>query len=204
MVRLLTSSFLLQASADADSQSLKKPPRSQRISGQQQPLETPTDRNDLPNPLTHGNSTATEFRHEKTTTPPESPSGVHQPTSANLEFSQPFSSPPGNSQSLSQFVYSPPRSYADEVHDEAAEGVWGYLIPLDDSMSNAFVLKQRDSYTERDGSGQESAGKKSQTRKQWNRQAPGGYLIGRHPECGQYLPFYSAILITDGHTRPGG
>ena len=53
-----------------------------------------------------------------------------------------FSSPPGDTQALSQFVY-PPRAFADDVEDEAAEGVWGYLIPLDDTVGQSLVLKKR-------------------------------------------------------------
>ncbi|KAJ5974050.1 DNA damage response protein kinase DUN1 [Penicillium waksmanii] len=146
---------------ETDSQDQKKPRRSQRISSQQQ-LETPVDHDYLPTPLTHANSTATDIRKELTATPPDSPS--HNP-----DLSQAVSSPPGDTQALSQFVY-PPRAFADEVDDESAEGVWGYLLPLDDNVSDPFVLKKRDSCN-----GRERAPKKGQ--------APGGYLVGRHPEC---------------------
>ncbi|KAJ5157581.1 DNA damage response protein kinase DUN1 [Penicillium canariense] len=146
-------------SAGADSQDLKKPRRSQRISSQQQqPVETPVNHDYLPTPLTHGNSTATDIRNELTATPPGSPSRhVRQHTPSNTELSPAYSSPP------------------DEVDDESAEGVWGYLIPLDDSVSGAFVLKQRDGCVKSDT--------KPQTSKQGNGRAPGGYLVGRHPEC---------------------
>ncbi|KAJ5739669.1 putative serine/threonine-protein kinase fhkC [Penicillium manginii] len=146
---------------ETDSQDQKKPRRSQRISSQQQ-LETPVDHDYLPTPLTHANSSATDIRKEVTATPPDSPS--HNP-----DISQTVSSPPGDTQALSQFVY-PPRAFADEVDDESAEGVWGYLLPLDDNVSHPFVLKKRNSCDTR-----ERAPKKGQ--------APGGYLIGRHPEC---------------------
>ncbi|CAI7599135.1 unnamed protein product [Penicillium pancosmium] len=145
---------------ETDSQDQKKPRRSQRLSSQQQ-LETPVDHDYLPTPLTHANSTATDIRKELTATPPDSPSH-------NLE-SQAVSSPPGDTQALSQFVY-PPRAFADEVDDESAEGVWGYLLPLDDNVSDPFVLRKRDSCDRR-----ARAPKKGQ--------APGGYLVGRHPEC---------------------
>lgn len=155
-----------QGNPETDSQDQKKPRRSQRISSQLQ-LETPIDDDYLPTPLTHANSTATDIRKEVTATPPDSPS--HAP-----DFSQNVSSPPGDTQALSQFVY-PPRAFADEVDDESAEGVWGYLLPLDDNVSEPFVLKKRDNCAERD--------RKSKSR---NGQAPGGYLIGRHPECGKH------------------
>lgn len=142
------------------------------------------DHDYLPTPLTHGYSTATDIRNEVTATPPESPSRTRPPSSPNPDFSQALSSPPGDTQALSQFVY-PPRAFADEVEDEDAEGVWGYLIPLDDKVSGAFVLKRRDSCENRNEAAKDKSGKKSQASKQGNGRAPGGYLIGRHPECGQ-------------------
>lgn len=126
------------------------------------------DHDYLPTPLTHANSSATDIRKEVTATPPDSPS--HNP-----DISQTVSSPPGDTQALSQFVY-PPRAFADEVDDESAEGVWGYLLPLDDNVSHPFVLKKRNSCDTR-----ERAPKKGQ--------APGGYLIGRHPECGMQISY---------------
>jgi serine/threonine-protein kinase Chk2 len=181
VTRLLTIVF--QASVDADSD-LKKPRRSQRISSQQEPLETPIDRDYLPTPLTDGRSTATDIRNEVTATPPGSPSHPRQQSPNHAEFSQGLSSPPGDTQALSQFVY-PPRAFADEVEDESAEGVWGYLIPLDDKVSGAFVLKKRDGCAGRDETPKDKSTKRSLARKQGNNRAPGGYLVGRHPECGQ-------------------
>lgn len=67
-----------------------------------------------------------------------------------------------------------PRALADEVENENAEGVWGYLMPLDDKVDSPFVLKKREGCAADDSSKQKS-GKK----------APSGYLVGRHPECGQ-------------------
>ncbi|KAJ5919026.1 serine/threonine-protein kinase chk2 (cds1) [Penicillium verhagenii] len=169
-------------SVDADSQDLKKPRRSQRISSQHQPQETPVDHDYLPTPLTHSHSTATDIRNEVTATPPESPSRTRAPSSPNPDLSQVVSSPPGDTQALSQFVY-PPRAFADEVEDEDAEGVWGYLIPLDDKVSSAFTLKKRDGCDNREDAAKDKSGKNSQACKQKNGRAPGGYLIGRHPEC---------------------
>ncbi|KAJ5777084.1 hypothetical protein N7520_000330 [Penicillium odoratum] len=148
-------------SVDADSQDLKKPRRSQRLSSQHQSQETPVDHDYLPTPLTHGYSTATDIRNEVTATPPESPSRTRPPSSPDQDFSQAVSSPPGDTQALSQFVY-PPRAYADEVEDEDAEGVWGYLIPLDDKVSHSFVLKKRDSCENQDEAAKDKSGKKPQ------------------------------------------
>lgn len=182
MTRLLTIVF--QASVDADSSDLKKPRRSQRISSQQEPLETPIDRDYLPTPLTDGRSTATDTRNEVTATPPDSPIHHRQQSPNHAEFPQGLSSPPGDTQALSQFVY-PPRAFADEVDDESAEGVWGYLIPLDDKVSSAFVLKKRDNCAGRDEVSKDKSAKKSLVPKPGNNRTTGGYLVGRHPECGQ-------------------
>ncbi|KAJ5899828.1 DNA damage response protein kinase DUN1 [Penicillium taxi] len=162
---------------DADSQDQKKPRRSQRISSQVQ-TETPVDHQYLPTPLTHGHSVATDIRNEVTVTPPDSPSQarLREQSSPLRELSPEASSPPADAtQALSQFVY-PPRAFADEVENENAEGVWGYLIPLDDKVDSPFVLKKREACANDDPSKQRS-GKRPQGR------APGGYLIGRHPEC---------------------
>ncbi|KAF7713347.1 Uncharacterized protein PECH_001501 [Penicillium ucsense] len=173
-------------SIDADSQELKKPRRSQRISSQQhpEPLETPVIHDYLPTPLTHGHSTATDIRNENTATPqPSSDQRDRQRTPAReLTPSQAYSSPPGDTQALSQFIY-PPRSYADEVDDESAEGVWGYLIPLDDSVSGPFVLKHREGCAGRDKPADDKKDKKLETQRAKDNRAPGGYLVGRHPEC---------------------
>lgn len=119
-----------------------------------------------------------------TATPPESPSQGRQQSPHN-EFSQTISSPPGDTQALSQFVY-PPRAFADD-EDEDAEGVWGYLLPLDDKVNGAFVLKQRNGCSGREEQSQDKPGKKPDSRKEAaNNRAPGGYLVGRHPECGEY------------------
>ncbi|KAJ5114570.1 hypothetical protein NUU61_000329 [Penicillium alfredii] len=169
-------------SADADSQDLKKPRRSQRILDQIPPQETPVEHDYLPTPLTHRHSTTTDIRHEVTATPPESPSQARPQTPSRSVAPQVFSSPPGDTQALSQFVY-PPRAFADEVEDEGAEGVWGYLIPLDEKVSGPLVLRKRDSCDIRDGAAKSKTDKKLQARKQGNGQSPGGYLVGRHPEC---------------------
>src|SRR5436190_8678185 len=130
---------MVQPGAGNQSQDLKKPRRSPRISSQSQ-LTKPY----LPSPLTHQESTETELHKEATVTPPEGrPSQLRHHSPVSAETMMPFSSPPGDTQALSQFVY-PPRALADDVEDEAAEGVWGYLIPLDARFGNALVLKRRE------------------------------------------------------------
>ncbi|KAI2785841.1 DNA damage response protein kinase DUN1 [Penicillium oxalicum] len=173
-------------SADVDSQELKKPRRSQRISSQQhpEPVVTPVLHDYLPTPLTHGNSTVTDIRNENTATPPLSSDQPDRPHTPPNEQSQPqiYSSPPGDTQALSQFIY-PPRTYADEVDDETAEGVWGYLIPLDDSVSGPFVLKHREGCASHEEPTRDTSDKKTAVKKHKTNPAPRGYLVGRHPEC---------------------
>jgi serine/threonine-protein kinase CHEK2 len=99
-------------------------------------------------------------------------------------------------QPFSQVIYPPP-AFAYEVDDEEAEGVWGYLVPIDGKSSKfgTLVLKQRetcmasDTSHVKEGSAvsrgkykeQEKAIEKKKERKSPSR----GYLLGRHPECGE-------------------
>ncbi|EEA25857.1 cell-cycle checkpoint protein kinase, putative [Talaromyces marneffei ATCC 18224] len=171
----------------------QKPRRSERLASQTETTtvaKTPVKNTYLPTPLTHHDSTATDIQKAVTITPEG-----HR--IASPEDSLPvFSSPPGDTQALSQFVY-PPRAFADDVEDEAAEGVWGYLIPLDDKAGHALVLKKRNScdngscgQTDREATSSPSrtSKKQSKTPKKLDSSKspaypPGGYLIGRHPEC---------------------
>ncbi|KAJ5193018.1 hypothetical protein N7449_009160 [Penicillium cf. viridicatum] len=172
-----------RATVDADSQ--KKPRRSQRISSQVQPQDTPVDLDYLPTPVTGPQSVATETRNELTVTPPESPRDTHQQIPSQPELSHATSSPPAleDTQALSQFVY-PPRAFADDVKDEDAEGVWGYLLPLDENGNGPLVLRKRDDCDEDDGTAK-AKGKKAQKSK--SAKSPGGFLVGRHPECDRVL-----------------
>lgn len=176
----------------------QKPRRSERLASQTETTtvaKTPVKNTYLPTPLTHHDSTATDIQKAVTITPEG-----HR--IASPEDSLPvFSSPPGDTQALSQFVY-PPRAFADDVEDEAAEGVWGYLIPLDDKAGHALVLKKRNScdngscgQTDREATSSPSrtSKKQSKTPKKLDSSKspaypPGGYLIGRHPECGKLKP----------------
>ncbi|KAE8394777.1 serine/threonine protein kinase chk2 [Aspergillus alliaceus] len=177
-----------RVSTDHDSQDLKKPRRSQRTTAQDQSQATPVNQSYLPTPLTQQNSTATDIRKEVTTSPDNS-SQIRHHTPLNSDTLQTCSSPPGDTQALSQFVY-PPRAFADEVEDETAEGVWGYLIPLDEKVRKPLVLRKRDScgdHTDVKSKGKSGKGPQRQDKSSGSKQAksqpPGGYLIGRHPEC---------------------
>jgi serine/threonine-protein kinase Chk2 len=88
---------------------------------------------------------------------------------------------------------------SDEVEDEVKEGVWGYLFPLDtrhggrcvvlkkrttcpcpDDLENTLLeSKQQHNKSELE---QEETYEKSKIKGE----PSGGYLIGRHPECGKF------------------
>ena len=135
--------------------------------------------------------TAAEHRHVVTPRKAEDP----------REISQALSSPSQDTQSLSQSVDSQTAAVADEEDDEIQEGVWGYLVPLDPEYGDKpLVLKKRNACS-LPGSTEMNTDKKAVDRK--NKSATsrdeayertkiggspsGGYLIGRHPECGEVL-----------------
>jgi serine/threonine-protein kinase Chk2 len=112
-----------------------------------------------------------------------------------------LSSPPQDlpTQAFSQFVY--PANFSEEVTNEQEEGVWGYLHPLDPQYGKTLVLKKRNACPM---PGASELGNSSKNKKKTNQDekerltqeeeayeqtkfkgiASGGYLIGRHPECG--------------------
>lgn len=108
-----------------------------------------------------------------------------------------LSSPPQDTQPFSQFVYSPNnRFYA--VDDEEAEGVWGYLVPLDAQSGDVLVLRRRSACPVSSDKLGNTSGSEKVPAKQFKKQeedyeqektdhgvTSGGYLIGRHPECGK-------------------
>ena len=87
---------------------------------------------------------------------------------------------------------------SEEVGDEAKEGVWGYLLPLDPKYGDKpLVLKKRNACPapdaeeadqNSDGSDDKPAAVKAEEAYEATKIkgiASGGYLIGRHPECGE-------------------
>lgn len=110
---------------------------------------------------------------------------------------------------------------SDEVLDEVAEGVWGYLVPLDPRYGDKpLVLKRRNACPLKDSLAAAAAlAATSSEPDDDNKQQPatireeeayeltkikgvasGGYLIGRHPECGrsQASPSTPLILLSQG------
>ena len=198
----------------------KKPRRSQRISSltQTTPLKD-KNKSYLPSPLTHKESTASEEYKEQTASPPEGrPSQIRHrtpPITTPPNFTQ-LSSPPNDTQAFSQFIV-PPKSLSHEVEDEDAEGVWGYLVPIDDVFGDTLVLKTRSAcpapYPNTDfgkGTKKRAKGQLGETNynieeKQYEKEKQisgfpsGGYLIGRHQECGMLqLNSSCDVMNTDG------
>ena len=89
------------------------------------------------------------------------------------------------------------------MEDEEAEGVWGYLIPLDSKLGETLVLRKRPAcpapFPHSDfGKGTTSRGKEKVPEQSYGGEEEsyeqnkltmgwpaGGYLIGRHIECGR-------------------
>lgn len=100
---------------------------------------------------------------------------------------------------MSQYVDQHP-ALAEEVEDEIKEGVWGYLVPLDPKYGDKpVVLKRRSACPlpetvekatkdKQVNDDEKSAALKSEEayeRTKVKGIASGGYLIGRHNECGK-------------------
>lgn len=194
------------ASIGEEASELKKPRRSDRIKSTD--AGTPIKGGALPSPLTfaHQDSTATEHipsNKDGTVTPPDQEDRIpnsqfRTPSrSAGRAYSQ--SSPQQDNtqtQAFSQFL--PPQAWAYEVDDEEGEGVWGYLVPSDiRAGGEPLVLKQRsacpipDKPDNGDFKGRVPRDRYQQEEKAYEKtkikgKASGGYLIGRHPECGRH------------------
>ena len=189
----------IQPSTGEGDQETKKPRRSERLESQSRttPLNT---KSYLPSPLTHLESTATEEYEGSTVTPPESRSDHVRPqTPISTPPIKLLSSPPSDTQPFSQFI-SLPQTLSYDVEDEEAEGVWGYLIPLDRKFGDTLVFRKRAACAApcpRSGVGSGAANPSKEggdlvhdeEKYEENHQralgySSEGYLIGRHPECG--------------------
>ena len=150
--------------------------------------------------MTRTTDDSDELYKEATVTPPHRSEEVTpRRTDEAFPQSQALSSPPQDTQPLSQFVDRHPAA-SDDVEDEVQEGVWGYLVPLDPKYGDKpLVLKKRNACPLPDtvestakGVDKSTKGKATalkdeegyeKTKSKGN--ASGGYLIGRHPECGK-------------------
>lgn len=108
-------------------------------------------------------------------------------------------SPPGDTQPFSQLL-NPTSALSSQVGDEDAEGVWGYLIPLDHKFGQTLVLRERaacplpESKKTLKQKPKKNTAKSGYTRSEEKYEeaktrgiASGGYLIGRHPECDRII-----------------
>ena len=202
---------LIQGGGGDKPESAKKPRRSQRLSASQAHLAPVSKEQHLPSPITHESSASTDQYKEGTVTPPEGrPSQLHhRPYDHNVHLEDlGFSSPPQDTQAFSQFVY-PTAALSEDVTDETEEGVWGYLLPLDQKYGKSLVLRKRNACPMPVGMDDfgKSRGKRNskmngkdfgaeeaayeQTKLEGI--ASGGYLIGRHPECGKLV----CVLLID-------
>ncbi|OAA33781.1 checkpoint kinase 2-like protein [Moelleriella libera RCEF 2490] len=179
----------------------KKPRRSDRLSTQA-PDKTPvTNKQHLPSPVTHAtNDESSDVCKEETPARSARKTEEISPrkTDEAWPHSQSLSSPPQDTQPLSQFVDRHP-ALSDEVEDEVKEGVWGYLVPVDPKHGDKpLVLKRRNACPlpnsvtaaadkENGDSGNRSmsplGAEEAYERTKVKGTASGGYLIGRHPEC---------------------
>lgn len=170
----------------------KKPRRSERHQSPEGHLKN----GQLPTPLT---AKASDEPRGGTMTPPSQIKSGNDIAEATRSPNGPsgISSPPTDTQPFSQFVYPPGgRSYA--VEDEEGEGVWGYLVPVDDHSGEILVLRRRSmcpvpASKVGKASGEETvpAGEYKKQEVEYEKEKAvagvntGGYLIGRHPECGK-------------------
>ncbi|KAB2578527.1 putative serine threonine-protein kinase chk2 protein [Lasiodiplodia theobromae] len=200
----------LQSAGEQDTE--YKKPRTEQVAADKGP-ETPLKVHNaaFPSPITQGGSTTTDVSKEGTATPPpRSTDDASQVASKGpVETSQRngLSSPPSDTQPYSQFLYPPGPWY--EVQDEEAEGVWGYLVPMDDKFGDVLVLRKRSACplpnppplpsgkaVMRRGS-LEKQEEKYEEKKQHDGIPAGGYLIGRHPECDRVIK--SSLAVSNRH-----
>jgi serine/threonine-protein kinase Chk2 len=192
-----------QGSLPDDETETKKPRRTERLEGDAD--KTPVvNKQHLPSPLTHHTDDYSEVNKDSAVTSPEKKENESTPKkSEDNSQSQALSSPPQDTQPLSQFADRHP-AISDDIEDEIREGVWGYLVPLDPKYGDKpIVLKKRSACplphtvsdvakkenenNTNDKNGKSAAMKDEETfEKKKEKGAPsGGYLIGRHPECGK-------------------
>lgn len=209
----------------------KKPRRSQRLSqsqAQEIPKQAPksaqkakathlkapkTNGHAYPSPITHDDSivTATTVENgdnkDATISPPPSKNAAGKyrevtPESSSSAPNNGNSSPPQDTQILSQFMY-PPRDLGDEFEDEE-EGTWGFLIPVDARVGHRLVMKRRafcpapirpleinrstsSSRPVNDPTELRDNEEEYEEEKRTSGFPASGYLIGRHPECDMKL-----------------
>ncbi|OLN88653.1 putative serine/threonine-protein kinase fhkC [Colletotrichum chlorophyti] len=177
----------------------KKPRRSERLSPQAADKTPVSNKHQLPSPVTRSGDSDDVYK-EATATPPEDrPSQIIHRDKDDISqaVSNNISSPPSDTQAFSQYGNDVNKhAFSDEVEDEAKEGVWGYLLPLNTKYGKTVVLKKRGACPMPDAlEAQEEVKKDTKGKSPLKKEeeayertkirgvASGGYLIGRHPEC---------------------
>lgn len=158
----------------------------------------------------HESTSSSDAYKEATATPPEGrPSQIpHRTPEGSPSRGSGFTSPPQDTQAFSQYIHPKP-ALSEDVDDEVKEGVWGYLLPLDNAKyGSSLVLRKRTAcpaprdmtdFGKDSGKRQKGNGKDFKKEEQVYEEtklkgiASGGYLIGRHPECGKGI-----LLIIGG------
>lgn len=189
-----------------DETDYKKQRRSDRLSPESHNKTPIVNKQHLPSPLTYNNDESVELGQEHTKSPPARQPDEITPKKTDDNFSQSLSSPPQDTQPLSQFVDRHP-AISDDIEDEVREGVWGYLVPLDPKYGDKpLVMKKRtacpmpksvsdavadDGKTSKSTSNASALKDEEEYEKAKSKStSSGGYLIGRHPECD--------IVVNDG------
>lgn len=192
--------------AESDEEHSKKPRRSERHAAQKD--QTDQKQTHLPSPVTVKEATNDSVGDDETKhdlqRPTKSPSpaaqkyGQRTPHSSPPPASQGLRSPPSDTQAYSQFITPAPYSY--EVKDEEGEGVWGYLVPLTGGPDSqkTMVLRRRTACPKPTQRPPSQNGRQVVKKDEYKEQEQkyeetkigpgmpaGGYLIGRHPECGK-------------------
>lgn len=167
--------------------------------------------NNLPTPLTKNDSIGTRSFRDGTATPPEGRPSQIQASQYPNGASQ-LESPPMDTQPFSQLLR--PAAMAEGVEDEENEGIWGYLIPLDAKFGDTLVLRRRTACpAPTPGSNFGTGGgrktrppakdsrefvheeQRFEERKAEDGLPSGGYLIGRHRECGTFASSTPSLLL---------
>ena len=158
----------------------------------------------LPSPITNKESTSEVYK-DRTESPPKGrPSQANGPPAVRSpKVPGGLSSPPSDTQPFSQFIQPGNRTYA--VEDEEGEEVWGYLVPTGDhAAEEPLVLRRRQgcpvpsSIVGKVKKGRVSRGEYKEQEENYEEEkaenglTSGGYLIGRHRECGR-LPFMGDV-----------
>lgn len=97
-----------------------------------------------------------------------------------------LSSPPQDTQAFSQYT-NPKAALSEYVKDEEKEGVWGYLLPLNAEYKQPLIMRKRSACPKPPALDKlgEASDQGNVKEDKAEAHTSGGYLIGRHPECGK-------------------